>query len=65
MDYLATTMDYHRRQRIYTSVIALTAICVNFTSVLMAQPEVAQFTQQIDASKVLQTQMEYANKGNR
>ncbi|KAG2122177.1 hypothetical protein BD769DRAFT_1389807 [Suillus cothurnatus] len=51
MDYLATTIDYHRRQRIYTSVIALTAICVNFTSVLMAQPEVAQFTQQIDASK--------------
>jgi len=44
-------MDYHHRQRIYTSVIALTAICVNFTSVLMAQPEVAQFTQQIDASK--------------
>jgi len=51
MDYLATTINYHRRQRIYTSVIALTAICVNFTSVLMAQPEVAQFTQQIDASK--------------
>jgi hypothetical protein len=44
-------MDYHRQQRIYTSVIALTAICVNFTLVLMAQPEVAQFTQQIDASK--------------
>ncbi|KAG2072135.1 hypothetical protein BDR04DRAFT_1117185 [Suillus decipiens] len=44
-------MDYHHWQRIYTSVIALTAICVNFTSVLMAQPEVAQFTQQIDASK--------------
>jgi len=41
-------IDCHRRQRICTSVIALTAICANFTTVLMAQPET---TQQADHSK--------------
>jgi hypothetical protein len=37
-------IDCHRRQRICTSVIALTAICASFTTVLMAQPEIAQQT---------------------
>ncbi|KAG2064471.1 hypothetical protein BDR04DRAFT_1110057 [Suillus decipiens] len=33
-------IDCHHQQRIYTSVIALTAICASFTTVLMAQPEI-------------------------
>jgi hypothetical protein len=32
-------IDCHRRQRICISVVALTAICANFATVLMAQPE--------------------------
>ncbi|KAG2076068.1 hypothetical protein BDR04DRAFT_1090909 [Suillus decipiens] len=41
-------IDCHRRQRIYTSVIALTAICASFMTVLMAQPEI---TSQADNAK--------------
>ncbi|KAG1901665.1 uncharacterized protein F5891DRAFT_1172444 [Suillus fuscotomentosus] len=37
-------IDCHYQQRICTSVIALTAICASFTTVLMAQPEITQQT---------------------
>ncbi|KAG1869433.1 hypothetical protein DFJ58DRAFT_855793 [Suillus subalutaceus] len=33
-------IDYYRQQRLCTSVVALTALCASFTTVLMAQPEV-------------------------
>ncbi|KAG2074890.1 hypothetical protein BDR04DRAFT_122100 [Suillus decipiens] len=41
-------IDCHCWQRIYTSVIPLTAICASFTTVLMAQPEI---TLQADNAK--------------
>jgi hypothetical protein len=44
----AYLIDCHHRQRICTSVIALTAICASFTTVLMAQPEI---TSQADNTK--------------
>ncbi|KAG2368004.1 hypothetical protein BDR07DRAFT_1478596 [Suillus spraguei] len=41
-------IDCHCRQRIYTSVIALTSICASFTTVLVDQPEI---TLQADNAK--------------
>ncbi|KAG1824517.1 uncharacterized protein BJ212DRAFT_1295665 [Suillus subaureus] len=37
-------IDYYRQQRLCTSVVALTALCASFTTVLMAQPEVTSMS---------------------
>lgn len=37
-------IDCHRRQRLCTSVVALTALCASFTTVLMAQPEITSMS---------------------